>query len=129
MEGVCYAMRECLDVYADLGCAPRDMRVCGGGGRSPLWRQILADVYGTPVRTVQSAEGGAALGVAILAGVGAGEYKSVEEACAALVRPSGEHLPDPAAHAVYDGYYALHKKLYQDLYEDYRILAGLRGDA
>ena len=126
MEGVSFSMRECLDVYADLGCAPRDMRVCGGGGRSPLWRQMLADIYGTPVSTVQSAEGGAALGVAILAGVGAGEYKSVEEACDALVQKSFTHEPDPAAHAAYEGYYELHKKLYRDLFEDYRILAALR---
>ena len=126
MEGVSFAMRECLDVYADLGCAPRDMRVCGGGGRSPLWRQMLADIYGVPVSTVQSAEGGAALGVAILAGVGAGEYASVEEACAALVCKNYTHQPDPAAHAAYEGYYLLFKKLYRDLYDDYRILAELR---
>ena len=99
---------------------------CGGGGRSPLWRQMLADIYGTPVSTVQSAEGGAALGVAILAGVGAGEYRSVEEACDALVQKSFTHEPDPAAHAAYEGYYELHKKLYRDLFEDYRILAALR---
>ena len=118
-------MRECLDVYAELGCTPRDMRVCGGGGKSALWRQMLADIYGCEVSTVQSAEGGAALGVAILAGVGAGEYASVEQACEALVRKNATHAPDMAAHRAYEGYHALHKKLYRDLYDDYKLLARL----
>ena len=126
MEGVSYAMRECLDVYAELGCRLSDMRICGGGGKSALWRQMLADIYGSPVSTVQSAEGGAALGVAILAGVGAKEYASVEEACAALVKKQDTHLPDMAKHAAYEGYYALHKKLYLDLYDDFKILAGMQ---
>lgn len=125
MEGVSFSMRECLDVYTELGCTPRDMRVCGGGGKSALWRQMLADIYGCEVSTVQSAEGGAALGVAILAGVGAGEYASVEQACEALVRKNATHVPDMAAHRAYEGYYELHKKLYCDLYEDYKALARL----
>ena len=127
MEGVSFCLRECLDVYQELGCAPRDMRVCGGGGKSALWRQMLADIYGCPVSTVQAAEGGAALGVAILAGVAAGEYASVEEACAALVQKNETHCPDPAVHRAYEGYYALHKKLYQDLYGDFKTLARLAG--
>ena len=125
MEGVSFSMRECLDVYRELGCTPDNMRVCGGGGRSALWRQMLADIYGCPVSTVQSAEGGAALGVAILAGVGAGEYASVEEACDALVREKETHLPNMEAHRTYEGYYALHKKLYLDLYDDYKTIARL----
>ena len=63
--------------------------------------------------------------MAILAGVGAGEYASVEEACDALVREKETHLPNMEAHRTYEGYYALHKKLYLDLYDDYKTIARL----
>ena len=85
MEGVAYSQRECVDVFREMGIQIDDMMVCGGGGRSKVWRQMLADLYGCPVSTVNTSEG-PALGVAILAGVGAGIYGSVEEGCDAIIR-------------------------------------------
>ena len=66
----------------------------GGGARSPLWRQIQADVYGQTVETVQ-AEEGAAYGAALLAGVGAGVWPSVDAACDAVVHVAKRTAPDP----------------------------------
>lgn len=79
MEGVAYSQRQCLDVFREMGVDVSDMAVCGGGGRSPLWRQILSDLYGCLVKTIAS-EQGPALGAAILAGVGAGVYDTVAQA-------------------------------------------------
>ena len=125
MEGVSFSMRQCLEVYDELGARLTDMRVCGGGAKSFLWPQILADIYGTEVSRVQQAEGGAALGAAILGGVAAGIYPSVEAACDNVVKKGDSFLPDPQAHQRYDSYYKLHKKLYDDLYEDFKTLARL----
>ena len=85
MEGVTYSLNDCLGVLAGMGVAPETMLACGGGGKSPVWRQMLADVMKCPVATTVNTEG-PALGVAILAGVGAGLYGSVQEACRAPLR-------------------------------------------
>ena len=92
MEGVVYSQRDCLDVLRGMGVAPNQMLACGGGSRSAFWRQMLADVYGCPVQTTVSSEG-PALGVAILAGVGAGVYPSVEEACRRVIRTNPPQQP------------------------------------
>ena len=68
-----------------MGVSIDGMLACGGGGSSKLWRQMLADTYNCAVRTVVSKEG-PALGVAILAGVGAGLYPSVQEGCRRVIR-------------------------------------------
>ena len=71
MEGVTYSQRDSVEVLKTMGVSIDGMLACGGGGSSKLWRQMLADTYNCAVRTVVSKEG-PALGVAILAGVGAG---------------------------------------------------------
>ena len=73
-----------------------DMMACGGGGTSAIWRQMLADLYGCGVKTLENREG-PALGVALLAGVGVGAYKSVEEACDATVKIKGVQEPLPVS--------------------------------
>ncbi len=83
----------------------RAIRVGGGGARSPLWRQIQADVYGQPVETVQ-AEEGAAYGAALLAGVGAGIWTSVDAACDKVVRVAKRTAPDRDASRVMQETYA-----------------------
>ena len=72
------------------------VRLGGGGARSPLWRQIQADVYGHPVEIVE-AEEGAAYGAALLAGVGAGAWLSVDDACKAIVKVASRVPPSPTA--------------------------------
>ncbi len=110
MEGVAYSQRECLDVFREMGLKVDCMTICGGGGRSRLWRQMLADVYGCPVNTLKVDEGGA-LGAALLAGVGTGIYTSVEQACEAVVQYNEPQAPSPNA-SEYEPYYDLYKKLY-----------------
>lgn len=124
MEGVAYSQRQCLDVFREMGVDVSDMAVCGGGGRSPFWRQMLADLYGCPVKTIASDQG-PALGAAILAGVGAGVYGSVGEGCAAAVRAGARQEPDRAAGARYEPFYQLYRGVYPALRESFHTLAGL----
>ena len=112
MEGVTYSLKDCLNVLAEMGVAPETMLACGGGGKSPLWRQMLADVFQMPVATTVNTEG-PALGVAILAGVGAGLYASVPEACRAMIHVNPAQNPIAENVAQYENVYALYTKLYQ----------------
>ena len=84
MEGVSYSLRDCVEVFREMGISVSDMMACGGGGSSKLWRSMLSDLYACPVKTASSKEG-PALGAAILAAVGTGVYSSVPEACEAIV--------------------------------------------
>src|SRR5258706_13895721 len=70
LEGVAYSLRDTFTIFQEIKVPVKTIRLGGGGARSPLWRQIQADVYGQQVETVE-AEEGAAYGAAILAGVGA----------------------------------------------------------
>ena len=124
MEGVAYSQRECVDVFKEMRVNVEDMIACGGGGRSSVWRQMLSDMYGCPVSTIQADEG-PALGVAILAGVGAGIYDSIENACDNLVIKKSIQKPNLATRKVYEEYYQLYKKLYSDLQESFKHLAKL----
>lgn len=120
MEGVTYSLKDCLNVLAGMGVAPAQMLACGGGGKSPLWRQMLADVFDCPVATTVSTEG-PALGAAILAGVGAGLYPSVEEACREMIHVNPAQRPIPENVPEYAKYYAVYQKLYaanRDLFKE-----------
>lgn len=124
MEGVSYSLRDCMEILKEMGVSAEDMMACGGGGSSPLWRKMLADLYGCPVKTTDSKEG-PALGVAILAGVGAGIYSSVEEGCDVLIHTDKVQLPEAERTAEYDKYYQLYRKLYGALKENFAVLASL----
>ncbi len=124
MEGVAYSLCNCLDIIKEMGIDIREVRASGGGGRSSLWRQIQADLFGSSVNTVNSTEG-PALGVAILAGVGAGLYKNVPEACDSIIKVKSEQTHNAHNHQVYQGYYKLYNKLYHSLKEDFKTLAQL----
>jgi xylulokinase len=123
IEGVAYSQKDGLDLVAALGVNAASVRASGGGARSKLWRQILADVFEKPVVTMASNEG-SALGAAILAMVATGEYSSVEEACGAIVReqdilePRGKEAKVYAeGHAVYGSIYPALKPLFSHLRE------------
>lgn len=125
MEGVAFSQRQCVDVLREMGAATTDMMACGGGGRSPLWRQMLSDLYGCPVKTTAAAKEGPALGVAILAGVGTGVFPSVAEACARIILPDTEELPDRERAAAYQPYYELFCSLYGALSDSFNKLSKL----
>ena len=93
LEGVAFSLRDSFSIFAEMEVPVTNIRLGGGGARSPLWRQIQADVYGHAVEVLQ-AEEGAAYGAALLAGVGAGIWSSVDEACERCVRVSKQMEPD-----------------------------------
>ena len=124
MEGVMYSQRQNLDVLRGMHVVPERMLACGGGAKSPFWRQMMADIFAMPVSTVQNTEG-PALGAAILAGVAGGLYPSVPEACASLIREADPLQPDAARGAAYEPYYQLYTQLYPGLKSAYQTLAGL----
>lgn len=121
MEGVTFSQRDSLEILRGMGTDISEMLACGGGGSSPLWRQMLADVYDCPVRTVKSKEG-PALGAAILAGVGAGLYPSVQDACDAMIRLNPPQEPIPENVPQYEAFYRVYTSLYPALKESYQLL-------
>ena len=114
LEGVAFGLRDGLDLMVGAGMpAPDQIRASGGGTASPLWRQILADVLGAEIATVNTSEG-AAYGAGLLAAVGAGWHASVEEAAATLVTATPVAAPGPDA-PVYADAHALYRELYPAL--------------
>ncbi len=124
MEGVAYSQGECVDVFAKMGVKIDKMLLCGGGARSPLWRQMLADIYGCNVNTLESEQGGA-LGVAILAGVGAGIYPDIESACKRMISIDKEYHPIGENTAQYRKFMKLYTSLYPVLKDSWKTLAAL----
>ena len=124
MEGVMYSQWQNLNILRAMHVAPDSMLACGGGAKSPFWRQMMADMYDMPVSTLQNTEG-PALGAAILAGVGAGLYSDVPSACHELLRESEPLLPDAERHAQYSKYFDLYQQLYPALKDAYHQLANL----
>ncbi len=124
MEGVAYSLRDCAEVLREMGVASERMVACGGGGTSPLWRQMIADVLDCPVATTVSREG-PALGVALLAGVGAGIYESVPAACDAVIRGKAPQLPKEENRRKYQAVYAVYRSLYPALKQSFSALSEL----
>lgn len=122
MEGVAYSLKNCNDILNEMGAKVDEMMACGGGGTSSLWRQILADLYECEVKTVSSKEG-PALGVAILASVGAGLYESVEEACGKAIKTDKVCAPIEENSNSYKKFYEIYNSLYNSLKDDYKKLA------
>ncbi len=113
LEGVSYGLRDSVELMRELGISMNQVRASGGGARSALWRQILADVFDTEIVTVNVTEG-AAYGAALLAGVGAGVYADVSDACARTIGLASQVQPG-ANTRVYAGYYPLYRALYPTL--------------
>ena len=123
LEGVAYGLRDSLELLRQTGVSdPEQVRLSGGGARSPLWRQILADILDIELVTVKVNEG-AAYGAALLAAVGAGIYTSVEEACEATVCTSEQTLPLEEHQPLYNRYYAIYRSLYGVLKPPYDEVA------
>lgn len=114
LEGVAYSLQDTFTIFGELRVPVERIRLGGGGARSPLWRQIQADVYGQEIELV-AAEEGAAYGAAILAGVGAKGWKSVDEACDAVIQVARRVAPLPQnAVSMREGY-RVYRRLYPAL--------------
>ena len=119
LEGVAFAIRDSFEVARDLGINITETKICGGGAKSPLWRKIVANVLNIKVNIIESEEG-PGLGGAMLAAVACGEYASVEEAAAKIVKVIDSVEPDAALAEKYDKKYAKFKQIYptvKDLYD------------
>ena len=124
LEGVTYSLRDCVEIFREMGIKVDDMMACGGGGTSPLWRSMLADLYHCPVKTLASKEG-PALGAAILASVGAGIYSSVPEASKAIVKMDKTQMPQTENVPIYEAYYQLYREIYPALQNSFSKLSKL----
>lgn len=116
MEGVTFSLRDTIEILKEFGINVKEVRALGGGAKSQLWRQIQADIYNAAVVTT-NAEEGPSVGAAILAAVGSGHFKSVEEACDATIKIVNITEPNPRNVEIYD-----------DFYESYRVLYGILKD-
>ncbi len=121
LEGVAFAMKDSLDVFREIGVDADRVRLSGGGARSRLWRQILADVLELPVETLATDEG-PAYGAALLASVGAGAFPSVAHACRSWVRAKRAALPRSSAAARYRELHRIFRSLYPSLRQAYSEL-------
>jgi len=112
LEGVAFGIRDNFALMREVGLDAIDqVRVSGGGAKSPLWRQILADVCGVDLQTVETTEG-AAFGAALLAGVGTGIWSSAEEACGAGVELGETTSPNLETQRLYEGTYLRFREHY-----------------
>jgi xylulokinase len=124
LEGVTFGLSDSLELMKGLGIGIREIRASGGGARSPLWRQIMADIFNSELVTVNVTEG-AAFGAALLAGVGSGVYKTVEDACKIVIKKTGEVKPNLNAH-IYNRYYERYRALYKALEKEFDLISDLK---
>lgn len=122
MEGVAYSLADCNNILKELGVSVTSMRVCGGGSKSPVWRQIMADLYECDIRTLHQEEG-PALGAAILAGVASGCFLTVQSACRELIKEDQITKQRAEQVAVYKKYHVLYDQIYKDLKHNFKTLA------
>lgn len=121
MEGVAYCLADCNEILKTLGVNVVSMRACGGGSRSAVWREIMAALYECDIHTLKQEEG-PAFGAAILAGVGAGIFPSVQEACDSLIQVAEQTVPQPALTETYIEYHRIYDKLYDNLKDSLHLL-------
>jgi xylulokinase len=122
MEGVCYGLRDSLEILREMKLPIREIRNTGGGSRSSFWRQMQSDVFRAPLMSMAIDEG-AAFGAALLGGVAGGLWPDVPAACAAAVRTREPVKPDRRASLVYNRYYRVYRRLYRSLKRDFAKLA------
>jgi xylulokinase len=122
MEGVAFGMRDSFEIIREMGIPIVEVRAIGGGARSPLWKRIQAAVYQVPLFGVKVDEG-PAFGAALLATVGRGVFKEVEEACDRAVAVTEKVLPDEELVTLYEHIYRIWRDLYPVLAPFYRRIA------
>ena len=123
LEGVAFAIRDSLEVARSLGIDVKRSRICGGGAKSPLWRKMIANICKLDLELIESEEG-PGYGGAMLAAVACGEYASVEDAAAELVKVVGTVAPEPELAARYEERYQVFRMLYPALKDVFPVLNG-----
>ena len=121
LEGVAFAIRDSLEVARSLGIGVKRSRICGGGAKSPLWRKMIANICNLELELIESEEG-PGYGGAMLSAVACGEFASVEDAAAKLVKVAGTVTPEPELAARYEERYQAFRKLYPALRNVFPVL-------
>ena len=125
LEGCTFAVRDIVDRLDELGLGAEEIRVVGGGARSPFWLQMKADVTGRPVRVLRTPEA-TAVGAAMLAGVGAGIFHDLDDAVARLAVVEPEvYEPNPGTRAAYDAAYGRYRRLFDAVEPGFETAAHL----
>lgn len=119
LEGVCYSLRDGLEIIRSLGAPVSNVRLSGGGARSPFWHQLFADVFGVRMSTLSTQEG-SAYGAALLAMVGTRECSHAREICRRVIREVEVREPDTTSRTYYDRAYQVFRSLYPALKQTYR---------
>ncbi|WP_461204942.1 xylulokinase [Clostridium sp. DL1XJH146] len=120
LEGVSYGLKDSLEILKDIGVPINEIRVIGGGAKSQLWKQILADVFDEDLVEINTNQGGA-LGACILAAVGAGQYKNVAEGCKRMIRVTNKINKNSENSKVYLQNYKRYIKLYGALKKWFKL--------
>lgn len=126
MEGVAFGMRDNLELLRAQGVQPESAAVSGGAANSPVWRQLMTDIMGIPLYTVNTVDS-SAFGAAILAAVGAGAYPDVPTACAQMIRKVDETQPIAEGKAAYERLYPAFQGLYPALKQTFAALSQFEG--
>lgn len=124
MEGVGYSLTDCANILKKEGVSIEQVRICGGGGKSQIWRQIIADLLKTDIYTLQFEEG-PAFGVAILAGVALNIYPNVVEACNMLIKDKDVTKVNVINSDSYEKFHHMYNQVYNHLENDFSELAQL----
>ncbi len=122
LEGVAYSMKDCFETLRVMEAAPEHAVAIGGGAKSDLWRQILADMLNIPLLTVENVD--SSLGSAMLAGVATGVFQSHTDAVKRCVRVSGETKPNPDGAAYYTDHFPIYREIQAALAPIYHKLQG-----
>lgn len=124
LEGVCYSLKDGLEIIAALGARPSLVKLSGGGARSPLWHQLFATIFGERVATLETQEG-SAYGAALLAMVGTREYSSAVELCRAAIKEVAVNDPEPPEVEFYRKRYQIFRSLYPALKPAFQAIGEL----
>ncbi len=120
LEGVSFGLRDSMEILKDIHVPINEVRVIGGGAKSPLWKQILADMFNAEIQEINTNQGGA-LGAAILAAVGAGHFSEVKEGCDKMIQVTNSVLPIAENVDFYNSKYPNYVALYAALQEWYKM--------
>lgn len=124
MEGATFGMGDVVDLLSQRGANIRQIRLSGGGAKSKFWRQMQADIYGKTCVTIDNDEG-AAYGVALLAAVGAGEYKNITQACNTAIKITRTIKPQAKSKRLYKKLHEQYDRLYPALKTEFANMAKL----
>jgi xylulokinase len=127
LEGVSFGIKDSFTLIQEAGLDEiEQVRISGGGARSEIWRQIMADVLNVELVTVNTTEG-AAFGAALLAAVGSGLYEDVQDACQSMIQVTGRTVPGADNAAAYRDYYAIYRDIYPALASQFAAIADVVG--